>query len=381
MSQPDASYRAAGVDYVALDAGKRLAMAKALSTSPLLAARGGRALDASRGEPAFVFELGDQTFAFVVEGLGTKSIIARHVLERQGIDRFADVAYDTVAAILNDLCCVGALPLVVNAYFATGASEWYLQSERAASLLEGWRSACADAGCVWGGGESPSLPGMLAEQDIELAGAAVGALPAGRSAILGERLAAGDEIVLLASSGLHANGASLARLVADRLPDGYATLLPDASGRSDSRAGVTLGEALLAPSLMYVPLIAALSETDVELTYISHVTGHGLLKLMRPVKQLTYRIERLPEVPSVLSFLVEQTGMDTQAAFSTFNMGCGYALYCAPGDSERIVATAERLGLSAMLAGHVEEGPRQVVLEPVGVHFAGDQLELSIDQA
>jgi len=130
-----------------------------------------------------------------------------------------------------------------------------------------------------------------------------------------------------------------------------------------------------------VPLIAALSETDVELTYISHVTGHGLLKLMRPVKQLTYRIERLPEVPSVLSFLVEQTGMDTQAAFSTFNMGCGYALYCAPGDSERIVATAERLGLSAMLAGHVEEGPRQVVLEPVGVHFAGDQLELSIDQA
>jgi phosphoribosylformylglycinamidine cyclo-ligase len=381
MSQPDASYRAAGVDYVALDAGKRLAMAKALSTSPLLAARGGRALDASRGEPAFVFELGDQTFAFVVEGLGTKSIIARHVLERQGIDRFADVAYDTVAAILNDLCCVGALPLVVNAYFATGASEWYLQSERAASLLEGWRSACADAGCVWGGGESPSLPGMLAEQDIELAGAAVGALPAGRAAILGERLAAGDEIVLLASNGLHANGASLARLVADRLPDGYATLLPDARGQSDSRSGVTLGEALLAPSLMYVPLIAALSETDVELTYISHVTGHGLLKLMRPVKQLTYRIERLPEVPPVLSFLVEQTGMDTQAAFSTFNMGCGYALYCAPGDSEKIVATAKRLGLSAMLAGHVEEGPRQVVLEPVDVRFAGDQLELSIDQA
>jgi len=107
-----ASYRAAGVDYDALDAGKRLAMAKALSTSPLLQARGGLALDASRGEPAFVFEHGGQTLAFVVEGLGTKSIIARHVLEQQGIDRFAGVAYDTVAAILNDLCCVGALPLV-----------------------------------------------------------------------------------------------------------------------------------------------------------------------------------------------------------------------------------------------------------------------------
>ncbi len=331
MSRDDASYRAAGVDYDALDAGKRLAMAKALSTSPLLAARGGRALDASRGEPAFAFELGSQTFAFVVEGLGTKSIVARHVLEGQGIDRFAEVAYDTVAAILNDLCCVGALPLVVNAYFATGASEWYLQRERSASLLEGWRRACADAGCVWGGGESPSLPGLLAGEDIELAGAAVGAVPAGRAAILGERLAPGDEIVLVASSGLHANGASLARLVAGRLPDGYATELPaygspptPASARS---AATTLGEALLEPSVMYVPLIAALLEADVELTYLSHVTGHGLLKLMRPARQLSYRIECLPEVPPVLSFLVEQAGMDAQAAYSTFNMGAGFALY------------------------------------------------------
>ncbi|MGA2454019.1 MAG: AIR synthase-related protein [Solirubrobacteraceae bacterium] len=375
-----ASYRAAGVDYDALDAGKRLAMAKALSTSPLLQARGGLALDASRGEPAFVFEHGGQTLAFVVEGLGTKSIIARHVLEQQGIDRFAEVAYDTVAAILNDLCCVGALPLVVNAYFATGASEWYLQEQRSASLLEGWRSACADAGCVWGGGESPSLPGMLAEHDIELAGAAVGAVPAGRAAILGERLGPGDEIVLVASSGLHANGASLARLVAGRLPDGYATLLPS-EGASAAAAGVTLGEALLEPSVMYVPLIAALLEADIDVTYLSHVTGHGLLKLMRPAKELSYRIERLPEVPPVLSFLVERAGMDAQAAYSTFNMGCGYAVYCGAGSGERIVALAQRLGLRALLAGRVEEGPRQVLLEPVGVRFGSERLELSVEQA
>ncbi len=369
MSPEGASYRAAGVDYDALDAAKRMAMAKALSTSSLLAARGGRAIDASRGEPAFVFEFGGQTFAFVVEGLGTKSIIAREVLERQGVDRFADVAYDTVAAILNDLCCVGALPLVVNAYFATGASDWYLQRERAAALLEGWRRACADAGCVWGGGESPSLPGLLDERDIELAGAAVGALPAGRSAILGERLAAGNEIVLVASSGLHANGASLARLVAGRLSDGYATPLP---------GGTTLGEALLEPSLMYVPLVAALLETDVALTYLSHVTGHGLLKLMRPPKPLRYRIERLPEVPPVLSFLVREAGLDAQTAYSTFNMGAGFALYCVAGEGEAIVRAAERLGLSALLAGRVEEGPREVILEPLGVRFDGAQLELSL---
>ncbi|HUB74082.1 MAG TPA: AIR synthase-related protein [Solirubrobacteraceae bacterium] len=371
MSAKDVSYSDAGVDYDALDAAKRMAMAKALSTSQLLTARGGRALDASRGEPAFVFEHGGQALAFVVEGLGTKSVIARHVLEGQGVDRFADVAYDTVAAILNDLCCVGALPLVVNAYFATGASDWYSRPERTASLLEGWRRACADAGCVWGGGESPSLPGLLAEDDIELAGAAVGAVPHGRAPILGELLSAGDEIVLVASTGLHANGASLARMVAHRLPAGYAT--PVAGGAS-------FGEALLEPSAMYVPLVAALLERGQEISYASHVTGHGLLKLMRPARELRYRIERLPPVPSVLEFLVEQAGLDAQAAYSTFNMGVGYALYCAPGAGAAVAALAVELGLEAFVAGRIEEGPREVVLEPVGVRFAGERLELSIEQ-
>ena len=124
------AYRRAGVDYETLDAGKRLAMASALATSHLLGARGGRSLDRSRGEPASVFELGQQTLALVLEGLGTKSIIARQVQEQLGINRFAYVAYDAVAAILNDLSCVGALPLVVNAYFATGSSDWYREPDR-----------------------------------------------------------------------------------------------------------------------------------------------------------------------------------------------------------------------------------------------------------
>jgi phosphoribosylformylglycinamidine cyclo-ligase len=363
-----ADYREAGVDYGALDAGKRSAIAKALSTSSLLRAHGGHALDASRGEPAFVFELDGRSFAFVVEGLGTKSLIARHVLEGQGVDRFADVAYDTVAAIVNDLCCVGAAPLVVNAYFATGSSHWYRQADRAEALLEGWRRACVDAGCAWGGGESPSLPGLVDEREIELAGAAVGAVPAGREPLLGQRLRAGDEIVLVASSGLHANGASLARLLAARLPDGYATPLD--SGRS-------LGEALLAPSVLYARLVAAALERELPLTYISHVTGHGLLKLMRRPAQLTYRIERLPPVPEVLGFLVAEAGLNDHDAYATFNMGAGYALYCAAGAGAGLVALAGELGLDALLAGRVEQGPRRVVLEPLGVTFESRELELA----
>jgi phosphoribosylformylglycinamidine cyclo-ligase len=368
MTDDRASYRDAGVDYETLDAGKRLAMTAALATSPLMGARGGRALDDSRGEPAFAFELDGRTLAFVVEGLGTKSIVARHVLEEMGIDRFGDVAYDTVAAIVNDLCCVGALPLVVNAYFATGSSEWYRAGARASSLVAGWRRACADAGCAWGGGESPSLPGLVDEREIELAGAAVGAVPEGHTPILGEELGPGDEIVLVASSGLHANGASLARLLASGLKDGYATALP---------SGASLGEALLEPSTMYVGLVAELLSRRSPLTYISHITGHGLLKLMRRPKPLRYRIWKLPETPEVLGFLVAEAGLDAKAAYSTFNMGAGYALYCAVGAGAEIVELAAGLGLSACIAGGVEEGPREVVLEPISVRFDGGELELS----
>ncbi|HEU0249650.1 MAG TPA: AIR synthase-related protein [Solirubrobacteraceae bacterium] len=368
MSAGSADYKAAGVDYDALDEGKRSAMAKALATSPLLAERGGRALDASRGEPAFAFDFDGRTLAFVVEGLGTKSVIARHLLERHGIDRFADVAYDTVAAIVGDLCCVGALPLVVNAYFATGASEWYAQAGRAASLLDGWQRACIDAGCTWGGGESPSLSGLVSEQDVELAGAAVGAVPEGRRAILGDELAAGDEIVLIGSSGLHANGASLARMLAERLPEGYMTPLP--SGRS-------LGEALLDPSVMYAALVQALLQSEVPISYLSHITGHGLLKLMRRPQQLTYRIVALPPVPEVLVFLAEQVGLDDRAAYSTLNMGAGYAVYCAAGRGAEVVELAGSVGLAALVAGVVEAGPRRVILDPVGVEYAGAELEFT----
>jgi phosphoribosylformylglycinamidine cyclo-ligase len=361
------AYKRAGVDYETLDAGKRDAIAAALETSGLLAARGGRALDASRGATAFVFELAGERLAFVVEGLGTKSIIARHVYEQLGVNRFADVAYDTVAAILGDLCCVGALPLVVGAYFATGSSDWYRREAPASALLEGWRRACVDGGCTWAGGESPSLSGLVSEQEIELAGSAVGVIPDGVEPILGERLAAGDEIVLVGSSGLHANGASLARMVAAELPDGYATELP--SGRS-------LGEALLDPSVLYAPLVATLLARGIVPTYLSHITGHGLLKLMRSPRRLTYRISELPEVPEVLAFLAQRARLDAHAAYSTFNMGCGFAVCCASGQAAAIIETATQLGLRALLGGVVEDGPRQVLLEPVGVRYAGDELEL-----
>jgi phosphoribosylformylglycinamidine cyclo-ligase len=362
------AYGSAGVDYDTLDAGKRNALTEALATSGLLAAGGGRALDESRGEPAFVFEVGGQTLGFVLETLGTKSIIARQLESTLGVQGYDAVAYDTVAAIVNDLCCVGALPLVVNAYFATGSSDWYANGERNAALLSGWRRACEDAGATWGGGESPALAGLVSSDEIELAGSAVGLVPPGRDPILGAELTPGDEIVLVASSGLHTNGASLARRVAARLPDGYGTLLP--SGRS-------FGEAVLDPSVIYVPLVRALLEREVPVRYLSHITGHGLLKLMRPRRELGYEIRSLPEVPEVLAFLVEHAGLSPAAAYSTFNMGAGFAVYCTAGSGAEVVALATGLGLGAQLAGTVTPGPRRVVLSEVDVQFESDDLDLT----
>jgi phosphoribosylformylglycinamidine cyclo-ligase len=361
------AYGSAGVDYETLDASKRDALSEALSTSNLLAAAGGRAIDESRGEPAFVFQLENETLALVLETLGTKSIIARQVDEQLGINAFDNVAYDAVAAIVNDLSCVGALPLVVNAYFATGSTAWYENNDRHARLLAGWREACVDAGATWGGGESPTLPELISPSELELAGSAVGRIPEGQAPILGARLQAGDEIVLVDSTGLHANGASLARMIAGELEHGYATSLP--SGRS-------FGEALLDRSAMYVGMVRELLRAGIEVHYLSHITGHGLLKLMRPRRALSYEISRLPDVPEVLQLLVEQAKMTPAAAYSTFNMGCGFAVYSAAGSGQEVVRIAAELGLRARSAGWVREGPRRVVLEPIGVTYDSDALDL-----
>jgi phosphoribosylformylglycinamidine cyclo-ligase len=366
QGQGEDAYRQAGVDYAVLDEGKRRAVQAALGTSRYLQERGGAALDASRGEPAFVFAVGGQTLAVVLEGLGTKSIIAREVAEA-GANRFADVAYDTVAAIINDLCCVGARPLVVNAYFATGRPDWLGHADWQAQLIEGWARACADAGCTWGGGESPSLAQLVDDREIELAGSAVGNIPAAREPLLGERLQAGDEIVLVASSGLHANGASLARMVAEALPARYATPLP---------SGTAFGDALLRPSYLYSPLVETLLDAGLPVHYLSHITGHGLLKLMRPARELTYTVRELLPVPEVLEFLVQRAGMTPRVAFSTFNMGQGFAIYCAAGSGGSIVEAARRRGLEARVAGAVEAGERSVVLEPLGVEYRGEELRL-----
>lgn len=359
------AYHAAGVDYDLLDSGKRSAIAAARSTSAAAADSGLTVDDASRGEPAFTFSLGPLRLATVMECLGTKSSIAAEYQTETGADRFDAVGYDGVAAIVNDLCSVGALPLVVSAYFATGSASWYSVPGRFEQMVNGWRQACVDSHAVWGGGESPMLAGIIADGQIDLAGSAVGFLPDGRQPILGDALAPGDEIVLVSSNGLHTNGASLARKVAAEA--GYAAKLSD---------GTIFGDSVLAPSTIYVDLISALYAANVDVHYVSHITGHGLRKLMRADQQYTYRLERLMTPQPVFDFIIERLGLDVREAYGTFNMGQGLAVLVPPGAGAQVVASARSVGLEAVVAGHVEIGPRRVVLEPVDVEFTDDELSL-----
>ncbi|HEV7847142.1 MAG TPA: AIR synthase-related protein, partial [Thermoleophilaceae bacterium] len=235
------------------------------------------------------------------------------------------------------------------------------------SLLEGWRRGCELAQAVWGGGESPALPDLVSPNDVEIAGSSIGAIPPEWGPLLGDDLRAGQAIVLVDSSGLHANGASLARSVASKLPDGLRTEMPD---------GTAFGDALLAPSVIYVPLVAELRKRAIKPSYLAHITGHGLRKLMRATSDLVYVIDDLPPVPPVLEFLADQASMSERDAYGTFNMGAGWAVYVERERAQDVVEAAAAVGMSARVGGHVEEGERAVELTGLGISYSGSELEL-----
>jgi phosphoribosylformylglycinamidine cyclo-ligase len=366
MARQD-EYRQSGVDYEVLDEVKREAIALASATAPLFAASAGAEISESRGSSAYVFELNGTTLALVVEGLGTKSIIASEYLDATGISRFADIARDAVAAIVNDVISVGANPLVVTAYFATGDASWYGNRKRSLDLLNGWRAACEEAGAVWGGGESPALPGIVTPAAIELAGSALGLVPAGRRPVFGSDIAIGDKILLLPSSGLHANGASLARRVASQLPARLLTELP--SGRQ-------LGDALLDPTRIYASFVRELLMSAVIPKFLNGITGHGFLKIMRADVAARYEITAVPQVPEVLQFLVERLAMPPAEAYSTLNMGAGYVVVVSPEDADETLEVARKSGHDALVAGEVVEGQRALAIQSLGIEYRDDDFQL-----
>jgi phosphoribosylformylglycinamidine cyclo-ligase len=266
------TYDATGVHYDTLDAFKRACQQAASTTTPALKLHNLSEPPSVRGESAYLLETPTDYLAHVEEGLGTKNLVADAMLSLTGDPRFYhNIGVDTVATIVNDLITCGALPISIAMHAAVGDSNWFANTERARHLARGFAEGCTLANAVWGGGETPALKDIVNPHTIVLAGSALGRITPKSRRITGN-VQPGDAIVLLASSGVHTNGLTLCRAIAEKLPQGYITRLAD---------GRTYGEALLDPSVIYVKFIAACQAAEIPLHYAAHITGHGWRKLMR----------------------------------------------------------------------------------------------------
>ncbi|MDE3083998.1 MAG: phosphoribosylformylglycinamidine cyclo-ligase, partial [Verrucomicrobiota bacterium] len=168
------SYESSGVRYDQLDAFKRACQRAAHATATQLKAHGYSEPAAVRGESAYLIEAADHFLAHVEEGLGTKNLVADAVQAATGKYFYRAIGIDTVATIVNDLVTCGALPITVAMHAAAGDSAWFADEKRAAELVEGFAEGCRQAGATWGGGETPTLRGVIEPFAIELAGSALG---------------------------------------------------------------------------------------------------------------------------------------------------------------------------------------------------------------
>lgn len=364
------SYESSGVRYDQLDAFKRACQQAARTTAPLLKAHGYAEPATTRGESAYLIEAADHYLAHVEEGLGTKNLVADAVYRATGKCFYREIAIDTVATIVNDLATCGALPISVAMHAAVGDSGWFSDATRMNALVAGWAEGCREAGAVWGGGETPTLKSIVNPETIVLAGSAIGKIAPKSLRITGD-VRDGDSIIFLASSGVQTNGLSLCRLIAEKLPQGYQTPI----GHGDAR---TYGEALLAPSVIYVKFVAECQKRGLKLNYVAHVTGHGWRKLMRLEEPFVYEITT-PRAPLPLfKFLQEAGPIAEREMYATFNQGVGFAAYVSPENTAAVLSAAQASGYDAWLAGRVKKdgGRKAVVVPSLGIEFGGETLQV-----
>lgn len=386
------TYMAAGVDYRYLDRFKRQALHQAEGTARNLDGRVGLSpVRSSWGESVFLLEDERQYVAHVEEGLGTKELVAAAMLRLTGQSFYADIAQDCAAMILNDLAVCGARAVSLAMHLAVGRSEWLHNDRITDDLIRGWVRSCGYARCAWAGGETSTLRDVVLPDAVVLSGSAIGVVTPKDKLIRGN-VQDGDAIVLLGSSGIHANGLTLARAIAERkdsvwrtlgwvlsmglvssmeLPLGYLTPIP---------GGMTYGQALLQPTIIYAPVVdECLYTANIDVHYAVNITGHGWRKLMRArtSERFAYVIDTVPEPPPVFGFLQEHGLVDEREAYATFNMGAGYALIVAPADAERVVHIAAHHGIRALNAGHVERADStKVVILPKRLEYAAESLNI-----
>ncbi|MBI2442678.1 MAG: phosphoribosylformylglycinamidine cyclo-ligase [Candidatus Levybacteria bacterium] len=361
------TYADVGDNYDTKDPIKKLAQDAAAQSGKNLAKHGFSEISDTRGESAYAWQQGSTLMATVIEGLGTKNIVADGMREITGKTYYDVIAHDTVATIVNDLTTVGAQPLTVHAYWAIEDNSWLADAKRMQDLIAGWKSACDIAGASWGGGETPTMKGIIVPGTCELGGSAVGIIKNNKHLITDTKLAPGDQIVLLKSNGINANGLSLARAIAKKLPKGYGTKLSD---------GTLYGNALLTKTNIYASLIQALIDNGISLHYIVNITGHGLRKIMRARQNYTYIVEKLFNPQEVFLFMQKHAGISDEEAYGTWNMGQDYALFLPERDIAEALRIIKRHKFHGLHAGYVEKGEKQLFIQPKKLTFKGVTLDL-----
>ena len=378
MGSAQMTYAGTGVDYGAMDPFKRAAQLAARETAENIHRLNGgefKELKISRGESAFLIETKDSYLAHVEEGLGTKSLVADAMYKQTGKSYYDNIAQDAVAMIVNDMITLGALPLSVAMHLAVGESSWFDDERRSKDLIGGWKRACDLARCTWGGGETPTLKDIIIPGACVLSGSAHGIVKPKERLLCPEKIKHGDTIVLLESSGIHANGLTMARKIAEKLPDGYMTELPD---------GRIYGDVLLDPTHIYVGMVEDFLSAGVDIHYAVNITGHGWRKLMRAPQAFTYIIEQLPRQLPIFDFLQKHGPIADDEAYGNLNMGAGFALYVAKESVPRLHdallyawagGRQPHLEVNPVVAGYVQSSRvKKVVIKPKGIEYTGETL-------
>ena len=280
------------------------------------------------------------------DGVGTKLKLAFLM------DRHNTVGIDCVAMCVNDIACAGGEPLFFLDYIACGRN----YPEKIADIVSGVAEGCAQAGAALIGGETAEMPGFYPEDEYDLAGFAVGVVDR-KDMITGKEVSGGDVLIGIASSGVHSNGFSLVRKV---FP-----MTAEALGTYHEELGKTLGEALLAPTRIYVKALRSLKEAGIRIHGCSHITGGGFYEnvpRMLPEGCKAVIEKNSYEVPAIFRLLAKEGGIDEHMMYNTYNMGIGMVLALPADAAEKAVAVLEEAGEKAYRIGRIEAGQKGVEL-------------------
>ena len=280
------------------------------------------------------------------DGVGTKLKIAFL------LDRHDTIGIDCVAMCVNDVACAGGEPLFFLDYIACGKNV----PEKIATIVSGVAEGCVQAGCALVGGETAEHPGLMPEDEYDLAGFSVGACDR-KDLITGEDLKPGDVLIGIASSGVHSNGFSLVRNIFEMSKENLTRFYPE--------LGATLGEVLLAPTRIYVKALKSAKEAGIRIHACSHITGGGFYENVPRMLKDGIRAEirkNAYQVPAIFRLMAEKGEVSEHVMYNTFNMGVGMVVAVDPADALKSLEAFRAAGEKSFVIGECKAGEKGVDL-------------------